>query len=482
MGSTVLRGATVIDGTGAPAREANVVINANLIAAVTPAGAAEGDEVIDLDGLVLAPGFIDCHTHFDAQILWDGDLTPSSWHGVTTVVMGNCGFSLAPTRAAHRDKIARTLENVEGMSLEALVAGIPWGFETYPEYLDVIDRLPKRLNVASMIGHTPLRLFVMGEEAVERPATPDEIAQMRDLVGEALDAGAVGFATSKQPAHNGDGGKPVPSRLATFDEISAIVEALRDRNRGVIQATYGPDLFVDQFSQLSSSSGRPLTWTALNSGKPDFPVFDILARQLSLPGEVYPQMACRPIVMQVTLADPAPLARVASFRAVLAAPHDTRAELYADPDWRVAAREEMAVEWGRRWERISVAETTVHPELVGQTVLDLARSRRTDPVDVMCDLALEDGLETRFQVIIDNHDEAEIARMLAEPGFLLALSDAGAHASQLCDACWSTHLLEHWVRNENALTLENGGMATHWPSGVGLPAHRPGNDRRRECC
>src|SRR5262249_35465377 len=172
-----------------------------------------GTEVVDLDGLVLAPGFIDVHTHYDAQILWDGDLTPSSWHGVTSVVMGNCGFAVAPTRPEHRDLVVRTLENVEGMSMEALNEGIDWCFETFPQYLDAIDARAKRLNVGAFVGHSTLRLFAVGPE--EREATDAEVADMRELLREAMEHGAIGFSTSRQPNHQGAHGRPVPSRFAS---------------------------------------------------------------------------------------------------------------------------------------------------------------------------------------------------------------------------------------------------------------------------
>src|SRR5262249_22318582 len=205
---------------GGPARAAAVAIEVDRIAAVAPAGAlpaGAGTEVVDLDGLVLAPGFVDVHTHYDAQILWDGDLTPSSWHGVTSVVMGNCGFGVAPTRPEHRDLIVRLLENVEGMSMDALNAGIDWCFETFPEYLDARGAGPKRLTVGAFLGRSPLRLFVTGGE--ERAATEDELATMRRLLREGLDAGALGFSTSRQPAHQGAYGRPVPSRFAEVDEV-----------------------------------------------------------------------------------------------------------------------------------------------------------------------------------------------------------------------------------------------------------------------
>src|SRR3954465_9263940 len=261
--SQVLRNAEVVDGTGSRRRRADVVIEADRIVDVTEPGAGGGDEVVDLGGLVLAPGFIDCHTHYDAQVLWNRDLTPSCWHGVTSVVMGNCGFGIAPTRAGDRETIARTMENVEGMSVDALTAGIPWTFESFPAYLDAVERASTRLNVAAMIGHTPLRTYVMGEDATARPASAEEVAEQRRLVGEALDAGAIGFATSKQPAHAGAWGKPVPSRLADPEEIYEIAGALADRGRGIVAVTYGPDFHLPELAELSRQIGRPVTYTAL---------------------------------------------------------------------------------------------------------------------------------------------------------------------------------------------------------------------------
>ena len=272
---TLLRGGLLVDGTGAPPRPADVIVDGDRIAAVEAPGRASGDgDVVDLDGLVLAPGFIDCHTHYDAQVLWDPDLTPSSWHGVTTVVMGNCGFGIAPTRPGGRETIARTLENVEGMSVEALFAGIPWTFETFPEYLDAVERTQPKLNVAVMLGHTPLRLYVLGEEAVERDATSAEIEEMRRLVGEALDAGAIGFASSRQPAHAGAWGKPVPSRLATVDELMRLAEPLAERGRGTFAITHGPDFGPVELAELSVKTGRPVTWTALNASPGAFRLLD----------------------------------------------------------------------------------------------------------------------------------------------------------------------------------------------------------------
>ncbi|MBI3784319.1 MAG: amidohydrolase family protein [Deltaproteobacteria bacterium] len=263
----VIENGSIIDGTGAQRYAGSVGIRGGRIAALgrldAPAAAT-----LDAQGHVVAPGFVDIHTHYDAQILWDRMLSISPWHGVTTVVMGNCGFGVAPTGPAHRELILRTLEKVEGMSFDALAEGLgmDWPFETFPQYLDAIERRGMAINVAAFVGHTPVRLYVMGEEATERPATADEIVKMQRIVREAVEAGAIGFATSKAPTHVGYAGKPVPSRAAELDEIQALAQALGATGRGVMQATAGPGLFFDQFAELTKSSGRPLTWTALLAG------------------------------------------------------------------------------------------------------------------------------------------------------------------------------------------------------------------------
>ncbi|GAA0949780.1 N-acyl-D-amino-acid deacylase family protein [Actinocorallia libanotica] len=453
----LLRGASLIDGTGAPARPADVAVEGDRILAVRDPGELEpgpGTEVVELDGLVLAPGFIDVHTHYDAQILWDADLTPSSWHGVTSVVMGNCGFGVAPTLPGHREIIVRTLENVEGMSMEALEAGIDWCFETFPEYLAAIDARRKRLNVGAFLGHTPLRLFVTGGE--ERPATAEEVATMKGLVREALEAGAIGFSTSRQPAHQGAFGRPVPSRFAETDEVEAMAAVMGELGKGVLQVSIGPGMFIDQFSEIATRHGIPVTWTALMA-RADKPGAALRAveRGGALPGEVYPQIACRPIVMQIGMADPVPLAEIDEWKEVLALPRAERAGLYRDDAWRERAREVTLKAWSHRWPKTSVEETDAHQDAVGIPLDRLAADRGTTPFDLMLDLALSDGMATRFRIVLDNDGDDEVGRLLADKRTLLGLSDAGAHATQLCDACYSTHLLGHWVRERKALSLED---------------------------
>jgi len=457
MHSYVLRGARVVDGTGAEERRAEVVVTDGVIEAVAERADVGADvEVVDLDGLVLAPGFIDPHTHYDAQLLWDADATPSSWHGVTTVVTGNCGFGIAPTRAEHQDTVMRVLENVEGMPLEALQAGIPWSFESFPEYLDAVEALPLKLNVAALLGHTPLRYYVMGDEATEREATDAEIASMRALVDEAIVAGAIGFSTSRSMSHVGAFGHPVPSRAATLAELTALTEPLRDRRAGYVEATWGPDFHVDEAAALAKHLDRPVSWAAIvaNLREPGAAVATA-ERVVAAGGPVFPQIACRPIVVQITLADPSPFATAAAFTEALARPREERAALYAQEDWRRRAAADLEAQWGPLLDAGQVAESTRHAHLIdGPTLGEMAAADGRTTVDVMVELALAEDLQTRFRVAVVNDDDDQIAELLQHPDLLLGLSDAGAHTSQLCDANYATWLLGHWWRERGTLSLE----------------------------
>ena len=340
------------------------------------------------------------------------------------------------------------------MSIEALNAGIDWSFETFPEYLATLEGRRKRLNVGAFIGHTPLRLFVLGGE--ERPATSGELETMRELVREAMNAGAIGLSTSRSAAHQGAFGRPVPSRFAEVDEFFALASVLGELGKGVVQATAGPGLFIEQFSQLAARFGIPVTWTALlaRAERPGAALRTI-ERASALPGEVYPQVACREIVMQVSLTEPAPLAEVDEWKEVLAVPPSERAAVYREPQWRDRARKPTLARWEHRWPRTSVQETQAHHDLVGIPLDRLASARDTTPFDLMIDLALGDGMDTRFRVVMDNDGDEELSQVLADKRALLGLSDAGAHATQLCDACFSTYLLGHWVRERQALSVED---------------------------
>ncbi|MCU1398536.1 MAG: Amidohydrolase 3 [Acidimicrobiales bacterium] len=459
MSDLVLRGGTVVDGTGAAPRLADVLVRDGRIVAIGSISAADAAHAVSVDctGLVVAPGFIDPHTHYDAQVLWDPGLTPSTWHGVTTVVMGNCGFGIAPTREADRGTVMRVLENVEGMPLAALEAGIPWTFETFPEYLDALEALPLRVNVAPLIGHTPLRFYVMGDDATEREATDAEVASMKAIVAEAIDAGAIGFSTSRSASHLGAYGKPVPSRAAALSEIWALAGALGDAGKGTIEATWGPDLFVDEFARMAEDIGRPVSWAAIMAGRNQPGYSDGVAARVEVGGNVHPQVACRPIVVQIALNDPFPFANVPAFGEILARPRTERPELYLDPEWRARADPQVRAAWGDILDFARVAESAAHPELqYGATLAELASERGdgSTSIDVMVSIARADGFDTRFLVAMTNDDEDAVARLLGNDQFLLGLSDAGAHTSQLCDANYATHLLGHWVREKGVLTLE----------------------------
>ncbi|MBT7664732.1 MAG: amidohydrolase family protein, partial [Rhodospirillaceae bacterium] len=244
-------GGTIMDGTGNQGYRGDLGIQGGRVVAL---GEAKGEagRTIDAGGLVVCPGFVDIHTHYDAQVLWDQMLTISPWHGVTTAVMGNCGFGVAPMRPADRQDIMKTLEKVEGMSYAALEAGLglDWPFESFPEYMDVVQQGGTAINMAAFIGHTPLRIYVMGDDAMEREATGAEVEAMAQIVREAMAAGAIGFSTSQAATHNAFDGRPIPSRLASFSELDALVGAMAESGRGIMQCTIGKTLFHDEMSEL----------------------------------------------------------------------------------------------------------------------------------------------------------------------------------------------------------------------------------------
>ena len=453
---------TIVDGTGKPGFVGDLGIKDGKVVAI---GKADGPATttIDAQGKVVSPGFVDVHTHYDAQILWDRMLSISPWHGVTTTVIGNCGFGVAPTRAAHRRLILQTLEKVEGMSLDALQAGLgdAWPFETFPQYLDTLEKHGTAINVAALFGHTPLRLYVMGEASTERAATADEIVAMKKLMREAMEAGAIGFGTSMSVTHNGYAGKPVPSRQATPEEMDALVSVMGEMKRGLMQITIGREFSTKAMAEVSRKYGIPVTWTALLSylyGPGGHrKQLDLAAEQRKSGALVIPQVSCRPLNFEFTFAEPF-IFDVLKFMNELAAEDarspGARRRAYADPAWRRKLATELTPLFQHWWDRTTIAWAPSARELEEQPLAEAARKLGKDPVDLALDLTLDNDLQARFRMAVMNFDEREVAELITDPNTIIALSDAGAHASQLCDACYATHLLGHWVRERKTFTLE----------------------------
>ncbi len=456
----VIRGGTIVDGTGAAGRPADVAITGGII---TDIGAGlSGRRELDASGQIVAPGFVDIHTHYDAQVFWDPALSPSCWHGVTSVVAGNCGFSIAPVRPEHRELLVRTLQHVEDMSPATLFAGVPWEeFETFPQYLDSIEARGTLINFACYVGHTAVRIFVMGEAGYERAATDDEIEKMQQVIAEAMAAGAAGFATSSSPTHSGDQGRPVPSRVADLAELRSLLEPLRDAHKGVAALLPGEKVTHADVYELQRATGRPLTWTALLTVK-GYPwhekIMEANTRARAEGIEVWPQVSCRPLTFQMNLREPFTFNMRTTFQELMDRPVETRLAAYRDPAWRARAWEEMQ---GRRgalpvnFDALAVAESPTHPELLQRKVTDIAAERGVTPLDVMLDISIEENLETRFTSVLANNDPEAIAWLLPQDTVLLGLADSGAHVTQLCDACFATDLLGNWVRDKEVMPLEH---------------------------
>lgn len=455
MADLVIRGGTVVDGSGAPGVVADVAVTDGRIVEIGPS--LDGDRVLDADGHIVAPGFIDIHTHYDAQVFWDPALTPSCYHGVTTVVAGNCGFSIAPTRPEHRELIARTLENVEDMNVATLAAGIPWDFETFPEYLSSVQRHGMALNYGAYIGHTALRLFGMGDEAYERAATPDEIATMSTMLGEALDAGAAGFATSFAITHRGADGLPIPSRFAERSEFESFLDVFADKRRGVVSVAPGDPIGIDDLYELQPRARVPFTYGALLTSPANrhYDMAEQNEKQRADGIEVWPQVTPRPLAFAMAMRDPFTLNINSEFASLMTVGDGERLAAYADPAWRERVRRayETQTTMLPRWETFDVAEID-DPSMVGTRITDLASARGVDPLDALLDLAVEHGLDTRVRCVLANDDQAGVEFLLQQEHCTLGLSDAGAHVGQLCDAPQATDFLGNWVRERSLMPVE----------------------------
>jgi len=461
----VIDNAVVIDGLGGPPREGGVAVAGGRIAAVG-ADLGPARERVDAGGRVLAPGIVDIHTHYDAQLTWDPFATPSTALGVTTVVIGNCGFTIAPCRPGDRDLTLRALTHVEGMSLEALRAGVRWDFETYPAYLDAMERRGVVPNVASFVGHSSVRTYVLGAEATRRAATAAEIAEMRRLVLEAVRAGAIGFATSTLEQHNGEAGIPMPSRLADEAEMLALTGALGEAGRGVFMLTKGMTSTIPWLEKIAATSGRPVMIAAMfvDPGDPTrvFREIGEIEAARARGRELWAQVGCFPLGMEFTLRHPYPLEAFLAWRPAIEAPDEAAfRRVLADPSFRKRLKEEAATPGVpnrfsyQTFPHLAIAEVqrAEHRGLEGRTIGALAEAAGRDPFDVFLDFGLDGELDAMFDCKLFNTDENEVRKLLRHPNAAVALSDAGAHLSFLCDAGFGLHLFGHWVRERGDLTL-----------------------------
>ncbi len=454
MNDLLIRGARVVDGTGAPSTTADVAVRDGRIVDVgrstTPAR-----QTIDAAGLALMPGIVDVHTHYDAQITWDRTLSPSPSLGVTTAVIGNCGFGIAPCPQPQRETMLKNLSVVEGMDLDALLTGTRWSFETFPEYLGQLRRVRPYANVAALAGHSTIRTAVMGEEASTRAqATPEELARMQAMVREAMQAGAIGFASSFSPNHAGYGGRPMPSTIAPDAELHALAQPLREAGRGIFVMATGARATTEFMEALAAETGRPAfmvtVLTMYNDAAPDVAMgyYERCAAARRRGHEVYIHTSCQPLSFDFTLRNPYLLYSHDAFERVKAGRPEDLPRIYADPAFRARFRENLAnpgkgILFYGDWSKVEVDE---------RPVTELARAAGKDPLDFFFDLPLDTPLIAK---LFQNND-AGVAPLLQHEAGVLALSDAGAHLIFLCDAGFGLHFLRHWVRETGTFSLEEG--------------------------
>lgn len=461
----VIRNAKVFDGSGdAPRDGVDVAIEGGRIVDVGVSLAPFDGEDVDADGLALMPGIIDSHTHYDAQVTWDPDLLPSSSLGVTTTVIGNCGFTIAPCRSDDRELVMRNLTQVEGMSLDVLRQGVRWDFESFPAYLDMIESFGTRINVAAFIGHSALRTFVMGEAAVERAANDEELAAMNDIVREAMGAGAIGFATSTAPQHNGAGGLPMPSRLADDREMNMLMGAMASGDRGIFMLTKGERTDVPYLEALCATTNRPVMIAALlhNSTNPTgtFDELKQIADARARGRELWGQVSCCPLTMDFSIRSAYPFESLKAWSPAMKVEPSALSAMLADLNLREAVKAELATPAGVRlfngeWDKLEVVEVANedHAHIEGRTIADLAAEAGVHPLDWMLDFAISEELQTVFTAILLNSDQEAVGRMIRDPNASVALSDAGAHLTFFCDAGFGLHLMGHWARDLGVLSL-----------------------------
>ncbi|HEX2649483.1 MAG TPA: amidohydrolase family protein [Burkholderiales bacterium] len=467
----MIRNALLVDGLGSAPARGDLGVSGGKIVEVGKAKESYR-EAVDADGLALMPGIIDNHTHYDAQLTWDPLASPSPALGVTTAIIGNCGFTIAPCRPADRELIMRNLTQVEGMALEVLRAGTRWGFETVPEFFDMLERQGVALNVAGFVGHSSVRTYVMGEDAPRRAATPAEVAKMKEIVLDGVRSGAVGFATSTSGNHNGYGGIPMPSRLADEAELRELTGCLAEAGRGVFMLTKGSHTSISFLEDIAANCGRPVIVAALlhNNVSPraTFDELQAIAAANARGRRMLGAVSCCPLTMDFTLHSPYVFEGLKAWKPALSLKGEAYKALLKKKTFRDEVRNEIAAPsagvrlFNGEWDKVYAGLRTIE---------DLAREAGKDPLDTLLDLALSENLDTEFSALLLNSDEDAVGRMLRDPNSLVSLSDAGAHLTLFNDAGFGLHLLGHWVRKLGILSLEEAvrRLTSHPATVFGIP-------------
>jgi len=462
----LIKNGTVVDGTGAPSYQADVAVADGKIAAIGKI--TDGaKKTLDASDLIVAPGFVDPHTHYDAQICWDPLITSSSWHGVTSLVMGNCGVGLAPCKPENQEIAAWDLVNVEAIPFEVLGKGVTWDWTTFPEYMDAAARRGAGINLGFMAPLTPFRHWVMGEESMERSATPEERAQIKALIKEAVAAGAFGFSTTNVAQHIGYKGRPIACRQADWDELKAYANALQELGKGSIELALTNDVsVVDEtdyalLDMLVTESQRPVTWLALlnRDDKPEAAMSTLRAVEPLFKKGAIPQVTCRPLIIQIDLRKPFIFANLPCWKPAFDRPVEEQMRFYRDEKFRAEFRKELETPkvFNGKWER-AIVHAASKPELqalIGKSVAEIARQRGKDGLDTFLDLCIEDDLQLEYTYELFNADEDRIPELITHDQVMVGLSDGGAHVDMLCDAGYCTYLLGTWVRERQVMSLEH---------------------------
>ena len=469
MHDLIIRNAQVFDGSGLPPVLSDVAVSNGRIAHIGSTSEA-AHEVIDAKGLALMPGIVDLHTHYDAQVTWDRTMSPSPALGVTTAVIGNCGFGIAPCPAPLRETMLKNLSVVEGMDLNALLTGVNWEFESFGQYMDQLRRIGPYINTAVFAGHSVIRTAVMGADGSSKvDPSPEQMQAMQSMVRDAMDHGAIGFASSFSPNHSGFGGIPMPSTIASETELRALTSVLGEKKKGVFMMATGTRGSPDIMESIAEDTGRPAyistVLTMYNEGNPSLGAayYERCAQALKRGHELYILTSCQPLSFDFGLTDPYVLLSHSAFDVVKSATPDSLPGVYRSVEFRDAFRKNLkhpkeGILFLGNWRHIEVGQTT-HPEnqrLEGQNIQALADQQGLDPVDVFFDLALSEDLGTHFVGKFFNNNDEGVAPSLKHPASVITLSDAGAHLSYMCDAGFGLYFLSHWVRDTGHFTLSEG--------------------------